>query len=465
MSVVYGGVVPHPPIMVPEVGGREAGRVKATQDALVELGRRIKASGAKTLVIISPHAPVLQEAIAVNLAARYKGDLGNFGAPGVRFDLAADRELGMEIERQATELGLRVMDVNELGPRGLLRTPVDLDHGVTAPLYWLENPARAYVAVSMAFMPLERLYAFGTAIRRAAEALQRPTAVVASGDLSHRLLPGAPAGYDPQGKVFDEEVVRLIERADVEGLISLEPDLVERAGECGYRTIIMMLGAFDGHQVEAEVLSYEGPFGVGYMVAALQPGPRDTGRDFLKKLEEKRRNRLKARRASESYLVRLARETLECYVRGEKLPDPGEIPPEFRRRAGVFVSIKSHGALRGCIGTVEPTRENIVQEVMANAISAGTRDPRFFPVEPDELDDLEYSVDVLGEPERVSGPHELDPRRYGVIVSSGGRRGLLLPDIEGVETVEQQLAIARQKAGIPPDAPVTIERFEVVRYR
>lgn len=288
---------------------------------------------------------------------------------------------------------------------------------------------------------------------------------MASGDLSHRLLPGAPAGYDPQGKVFDEEVVRLVGKGDIPGLMSLDPELVERAGECGYRTMIMMLGALDGYRVEAEVLSYEGPFGVGYMVAALKPGARDPGREFLAAFEEERRRRIEARRESESYLVRLARKTLESYVRGEKRPDPGEIPPEFRRRAGVFVSIKKHGSLRGCIGTVEPTRPNIVEEVMANAVSAGVRDPRFDPVEPDELDELEYSVDVLGEPEAVAGPHELDPKRYGVIVSGGGRQGLLLPDIEGVDTVEEQLAIARRKAGIAPDEPVTIKRFEVVRYR
>ena len=465
MSIVYCGIVPHPPIMVPEVGGHEARRVKATQGALTELGRRIKDSGAATMVIITPHAAVFHGAIVINLAARYRGDLGDFGAPEVRFDLPADRELGTEIKRQAADLGLPVVDIGELSHRGRLRAPLSLDHGVTAPLYWLKEPVSAYVVVSMAFLPLEKLYAFGVAVRRAAEVLKRPTALVASGDLSHRLLPGAPAGYDPQGEVFDAEVVRLIGQGDVPGLMSLDPGLVERAGECGYRTMIMMLGALDGYRVEAEVLAYEGPFGVGYMVAALKPGARDPDREFLRTFKEKRRRQIAARRANESYLVRLARETLESYVRGEKRPDPGEIPPEFRRRAGVFVSIKKHGALRGCIGTIEPTRANIVEEVMANAISAGTRDPRFSPVEADELDDLEYSVDVLGEPERVAGSHELDPKRYGVIVSSGGRRGLLLPDIEGVDTVEQQLAIARQKAGIGPDEPIAIERFEVVRYR
>ncbi|MEW5762953.1 MAG: AmmeMemoRadiSam system protein A [Bacillota bacterium] len=465
MSVVYGGIVPHPPIMVPEVGGHEAGRVRATQEALAELGRRIAAAGPETLVIMSPHAPVFHGAIALNLAPRYRGDLANFGAPGVRCDLRVDRELGQEIRRQAAALDIPVVDLAEPGYRGRLRAPLDLDHGVVAPLYWLGEPARAYVVLSMAFLPPERLYAFGLAISRAAEALGRPTAVVASGDLSHRLTPGAPAGYDPQGEVFDAEIVRLLKQGDVSGLLTLDPELVERAGECGYRTLVMLLGAFDGYRLEVDILSYEGPFGVGYLVAALKPGAPDPGRQFLRRLEEARRESIRERRAGESYLVRLARETLESYVRGERRPDPGEIPPEFRRRAGVFVSIKKHGALRGCIGTVEPVKENIVAEVMANAISAGTRDPRFFPVEPEELDDLEYSVDVLGEPEPVTDVKELDPRRYGVIVSSGARRGLLLPDIEGVETVEQQLAIAREKAGIGPGEDITIERFEVVRYR
>lgn len=164
-------------------------------------------------------------------------------------------------------------------------------------------------------------------------------------------------------------------------------------------------------------------------------------------------------------LAKLAKNTVEVYVRNGRLPQPTELTPEMKERAGVFVSIKKHGALRGCIGTFEPTQPNVAQEVIHNAVSSAMNDPRFLPVTPEELPDLIYSVDVLTRPVPVQSENELDPRRYGVIVQSGARRGLLLPDLEGVDTVEKQLQICRQKAGIGPDEPVKLYRFEVRRYR
>ncbi len=164
-------------------------------------------------------------------------------------------------------------------------------------------------------------------------------------------------------------------------------------------------------------------------------------------------------------LVQLAKDTIEVYIREGKIPEPGELIPEMNGRAGVFVSLKLGGLLRGCIGTFEPTRENVAQEIISNAISSATRDPRFPQVQPDELDGLEYSVDILSKPEPVTAMDDLDPKRYGVIVESGGRRGLLLPDLEGVDTVQKQIEICRAKAGILADEPVKLYRFEVRRYR
>jgi AmmeMemoRadiSam system protein A len=165
-------------------------------------------------------------------------------------------------------------------------------------------------------------------------------------------------------------------------------------------------------------------------------------------------------------LVQLAKQTIEKYAReGKTVQPPAELPPEMQGRAGTFVSLHDKtGALRGCIGTIEPTRSNVAEEVIHNAISAATRDPRFSPVKPKELDGLKVKVDVLTEPEPISSLDELDHIRYGVIVDSGGRRGLLLPDLEGVDTVEHQIEIACRKAGIGVDEPKTMYRFEVKRY-
>ncbi len=164
-------------------------------------------------------------------------------------------------------------------------------------------------------------------------------------------------------------------------------------------------------------------------------------------------------------LVQLAKDTIEGYVRNGTVIEPGELTPEMKERAGVFVSLKVGGLLRGCIGTFEPTRDNVAREIIANAVSSATRDPRFPPVSRSELGDLEYSVDVLSMPEPVTDEDQLDPKRYGVIVESGGRRGLLLPDLEGVDTVDKQIEICRAKAGILAGEPIKLYRFEVKRYR
>ena len=137
----------------------------------------------------------------------------------------------------------------------------------------------------------------------------------------------------------------------------------------------------------------------------------------------------------------------------------------MREKAGVFVSIKKFGELRGCIGTFAPTKANVAEETIANAISSATQDPRFPPVNAAELPHLSYSVDVLSKPEPVEDPSQLDPKRYGVIVESGGRRGLLLPDLEGVNTVEEQIDICRHKAGILSTEPIKLYRFEVKRHK
>ena len=165
--------------------------------------------------------------------------------------------------------------------------------------------------------------------------------------------------------------------------------------------------------------------------------------------------------------VALAKAALEAYVKERKIiTPPKNLPREMlEERAGVFVSIKKNGDLRGCIGTICSTTGNIAEEIIRNAISAGTGDPRFFPVREDELEELDYSVDVLKEPEPVNSIKELDAKKYGVIVSSKGRRGLLLPDIEGVDTPEEQISIALRKAGIMPNEKYTIERFEVIRHK
>ena len=215
--------------------------------------------------------------------------------------------------------------------------------------------SKKIVVVNIAAMPLLDLYRYGMAIARVAGRLGRRAAVLASGDLSHRLTRGAPAGYSPKGREFDEKIILHLRDFDPEAIVGMPGSLYEEAGECGLRPITMMLGALDGREVKSDVLSYEGPYGVGYGVAILRPS-EVKGQSRLSELERVRRERLASIRAGESYPVRIARSAVEEYVtKGKVMPVPGDIPAELSEPAGVFVSIHKDGMLRGCIGTTGPT--------------------------------------------------------------------------------------------------------------
>ena len=230
---------------------------------------------------------------------------------------------------------------------------------------------------------------------------------------------------------------------------------------------MIMAGVLDGLKVEAKQLSHEDVTGVGYGICTFRPGEASEERKFLAIWRQKQAEKLTKQRAAGDSYVRLARETIEKYiVSGERKKVPDWALPEMtERRAGVFVSIHEDGRLRGCIGTILPMYGSVAEEIIHNAVSASTRDPRFDPIRPEELDRLEINVDVLTAPERIESKKELDVKRYGVIVSSGSKRGLLLPDLDGVDTVDEQVDIAMRKGGISPREKITLERFEVIRHR
>ncbi len=465
-------ITPHAPIMVPEVGQGEDRKVAQSQQALLRLGQEVREAAPDTLIFITPHAPIFRDGIAILGTPTLRGNFGQFNARQVAFDYANDLELAHTLVEEADTAGIPTVLLNEREAAGY-GVSTRLDHGVMVPLYFLAKswPSSTQTALpkllvlAYGLLPFLDLYAFGQAINRAVVRTGRRAVLIASGDLSHRLTPDASAGYRQEGAVFDQRICTITAEADVAGLLNLPPGLAEQAGECGLRSMIIGWGAADGRQVHPEVYSYEGPFGVGYMVANLGIGMPDADRYLLAQLKSHQQQVQQDRRAAESALVRLARESLETYVRkGRRLSEPKTDLSEFGGSAGTFVSIKKHGELRGCIGTIAPTQPNLAQEIIENAVSAGTRDPRFAPVTADELTELVYSVDVLSDPEPIDSLVELDPLRYGVIVSRGSRRGLLLPNLEGIDTPEEQVEIARQKAGIGPQEPVQMERFEVKRY-
>lgn len=454
-------IVPHPPIILPEVGRGEEKKIFMTTEAYFEVARRIAALKPETIVLTSPHATLYADYFHISPGKRASGDLRRFGVSNVSIDAEYDEEFAFKLAENADAEGI---------PAGISgEREKHLDHGTLIPLYFINRIYTDFKLVRIGLSGLSPIehYRLGKVIKKTAEKLGRKTVFIASGDLSHRLLADGPYGFAPEGPEFDKLVTTAMDKGDFLSFLSVEPSLCEAAGECGLRSLIIMAGALDGKAVSSKLLSYEGTFGVGYAVAAFDVTGNDESRHFDNIFESIEKEKLKEIKIQEDSYVRLARLSLEAYIRdGKRLKVPQGLPEEMlNKKAGVFVSLKKHGQLRGCIGTISPVTNSIAEEVLRNAISAGTEDPRFPPVTERELSELVYSVDVLSEPEPIKSIDELDVKRYGVIVTSGYRRGLLLPNLEGVDTPEQQVSIAMQKAGIGPHQSYSLERFEVVRHK
>lgn len=466
MAAEIGIMVPHPPIIMKEVGRGEEKKISATDAAYREAAKRVADTDPETLIIISPHTVLYGDYFHVSGGEGAHGDMGKFNAPEVSFDVKYDEELISYIDGTAHETGFPAGTLGETMP--------ELDHGTMVPLYYLLPlmPDVKIVRVGLSGMSYEEHYSMGLVIKHAVEKTGRRVAVIGSGDLSHKQKEDGPYGLVPEGPEYDEKIMDVMGRAAFGELLTFDEKFCDKAAECGHKSFIIMAGIFNGRDVKAEILSHEATFGVGYGVGIFTPGELNEDRRFLRKIHDIREAELAVSRKKESPWVQLARETVETFINTHEIPDYKErdygsekLNSEFHdRKAGVFVSIHKHGALRGCIGTFLPTTDCIADEIVQNAIGASVRDPRFMPIRGDELSSLEISVDVLETPESVSDRSALDPKIYGVIVTSGSKRGLLLPDLPGVDTVEEQLSIACEKAGIDTSENYEIERFKVVRH-
>lgn len=461
MSMLGAIITPHPPVLLPEVGGGREREIAATDRAMRTAAETVAAWQPDVIIVSSPHTILYRDYFHIAPGDGAVGDMSRFGAPEVRIQASYDTLLREEIIRRAEAEGLHAGTLGQRDP--------ELDHGVLIPLYYLRKAGVRCPIVRMGlsgFSPLDH-YRLGKCVQDAVNALGRRAVFLASGDLSHKLKADGPYGYAPEGPQFDDAVTRTMASGDFLEFLTIDPALCERAAECGLRSFQMMAGALDGLAVEPQLLSHESTFGVGYAIALFPVTGRNDSRCYEKDYLLAKNDRLATRKANEDPWVKLARRSLETYVKtGQRLTSlPEDLPTEMTtQQAGAFVSLHKNGQLRGCIGTIAPTCENLAWEIVQNAVSACSRDPRFSPVRPNELDELEYSVDVLGAPEPVDSPAALDPKTYGVIVSCGGRRGLLLPDLDGVDSVEAQLSIALQKGGIRENEPYKIERFKVVRH-
>lgn len=476
MGLVGAFMVPHPPIIIPEIGRGKEDEIRDTIKSYERVADMVAEMKPDTIVVSTPHSVMYSDYFHISPGQRAEGSFADFGADEVRIEADYD---------QAFVKKLCVLAANENIDAGVggEKSPY-LDHGTMIPLYFITKKYVDFdlVRIGLSGLPLAEHYRLGMLIKQASRELNRRVVYIASGDLSHKLKTDGPYGFVPDGPVYEERIMDVMGRAAFGELFEFDELFLEKVAECGHRSFVMMAGALDKTSVKVDRLSHEGTFGVGYGVCTYEVLDEDgSNRDFLRQFEEKEEKRRNRRREKEDVIVRLARKTVETYIREHRELKYEDIKEDLKRegdgaeggelidileksRAGVFVSLHKDGRLRGCIGTIAPVRDSVAKEVIENAISASTRDPRFLPVEVGELNRLEYSVDVLSPAEDISSPDELDVKKYGVIVTNGNRRGLLLPNLDTIDTVEEQIAIAKKKAGIAHDEEVNLKRFEVIRH-
>lgn len=456
--------MPHPPIIIPEIGRGEEEKIRRTSDACHKISKEIKKIRPDTIVIVTPHGPLFSDAIAISGGESISGNLKKFNAENIEIDLKIDTILTDKIIANAKKEKISVLKINDSVAKKY-KINYELDHGSMVPLYFINQQYSNFkiVHITYGMLPKLQLYKFGMCIKDAIMDSDINAVFIASGDLSHRLIKDGPYEYSPYGEKFDNEILALLSKGDVYGVFNMDYQTVEKASECGLRSYYIMLGAMDGNEFTGELLSYEGTFGVGYSVMKFNLGNSvDSMYTYL--LDDKKQ-KLNNKIDNHNPYVRLARESLTYYLLyGYYMDVPDYVTDEMKKlKRGVFVTLKKEGQLRGCIGTTVPVMENVAKEIIRNAVEAGEYDPRFNPVTEDEIDEIDFSVDILTEPVEAE-KEELDVKKYGVIVRSGKKSGLLLPDLEGIDTVEQQLKIVLQKAEISPDENYEIKKFEIIRY-
>ena len=450
MNILGSFMVPHPPLIIPEVGRGSEEQVRKTIDSYENIADQIAKLNPETIIISSPHTLLFESCFYVSKKDRMKGSFERFNAPQVEFDEEIDLDLVNEIYRLGEKKGFPIYDFEG-------DDTVELDHGTMVPLYFIKKklPKTKIVVVGLSRLPLITNYQFGMLIKEAIDNTNKKVVFVASGDLSHKLQEYGPYGFVKEGPVYDERIMNTMSSANFNELLEYDEDFLSEVAECGHRSFTIMAGALDGYDIESQQLSHEDVTGVGYGICTFYPKNENEERCFKEKYF-----------ISEDPCVNLAKKSIEYYLSNNSYLDipTGLHDYMINETAAEFVSIHKYNDLRGCIGTILPTRESLAKEIIYNAVSAAFEDYRFIPITKEELNDLEINVDVLSKPQPVSTIDELDPKKYGIIITEEFKRGVLLPDIEGVDTIEQQIEIAKKKAGIVDDE-YNIEKFTVIRHK
>ncbi len=465
MSIVAAYVVPHPPLAVPAVGRGQERAVQDTLDAYREVARRVAAHAPDTIVVSSPHAPAFRDCFHVSTVYAAHGDMRSFGAVEEAMNVPYDSEFAAAVSACARKHAVPIC--------GSGMHDGDLDHGTFVPLHFVNQLYGGYrlVRIGLSGLSAADHRAVGRCVAEAARDLGRTCVFLASGDLSHKLLAEGPYGYAAEGPVFDHDLVALLDAGDLEGLFRFDEAFLQAAAECGLGSFQIMAGVLEGVPFTHELLSYEGPFGVGYAVAAFEVEGEEgdaavaSGVDREQDVDEAQDDLAAFELGADPY-VALARASVEGFVRtGRTIERPAGLPPELvQARAGVS-SLHEDGELRGCIGTISPVTGSVADEIVRNGVAAASE------AHASRRCARTSWTRWLTRWTCCSRPSPSTRRRSWTLYATasswprGTAAAFCCRTWKGVDTVEQQLAIAKRKAGIDPaDDDVRLERFEVVRH-
>ena len=461
MSIITSFIVPHPPLSIKEVGNGRENQIIKTINSYKNIAKQIKEIEPETIIISTPHTKVYSDYFNVLSAPKLLGTMSSFGAPQVTFNETNDIELVEAINDlcQKNELAGGIIDNNYY----------ELDHGTMVPLYFIKQYLNNYkiIVIGISGLSFDDHFKLGEIINQAVENLNRKAVYIASGDLSHKLQEYGPYGYIEEGKIYEDYILKLSKDANFKELFKVDPVVYEKSAQCGHRSFIIMAGAINKKKLETTFYSHEDITGVGYEILSYYIKGEDDNIDYLNDYYQDEKDRLNRYYNEADEYILLAKKTIEEFIiNNRKIDIPYNTNKELlEKKAGVFVSIHKFNKLRGCIGTLFPTKNNIAEEIIENAISASTKDYRFNEIEKEEIPYLEINVDVLNKAEDVKDISELDPKKYGIIVSSGFKRGVLLPDLDTIDTVDDQIRIAKMKANINNDEEITIQKFTVERHK
>ncbi len=459
-------ITPHAPVIVREVGKSESILCRKTHDSMSKIGREIAELKPKRIVVLSPHGPLFSDAISVLGNNKLEGDFEEFDCKELSYEFENDISFVNKLKYSAMEEDIYIAKVDSIFCENYDISPY-VDYGSLVPLHFVDEyylEKYEVVLITYGLLDLVDIYKFGQILRKSIEESMKSTVVIASGDLAHVSTNRGGYRNNIAASIYDV-LIQSVLRGDrsVYDFITHPKKEVEKSKACSFRTFVMLFGMFDRKIFRSTLLSYEHPFGVGYLVAAIDEAD-GISPTLIPKIANYNEDIQTKKLSDDNPYIGLAKHTLKYYLKYGRRPIIDEskynISPQ---KAACFISLYDYSTLRASIGTIAPNHNNVIQDIVTNTIEAANT-KYFKDVTEEDVDDMKIVVDLIERVEKIKSSLELYPEMYGVIVKSGDKIGVVLPDLVDIDSADEQLSVALEKAGIKKFDYYELYRFQVTRH-